>query len=217
MKTDYAKWQDVPEAEFKARWPSFSPQEIACKGTGRVKLDFDALDKLQALRTRLGKPLIITSAYRSPEHNRAVGGATNSQHLYGKAFDVVMANHNPASFEAAAVQVGFNGIGHYPASNFMHIDTRASASVVRFKGTGRNNAWFSTAPETPSFTPPQRPNDLVETVKELGPVVSPLVVGGGAIAQGNGPVQWAIGVIAVAAFIGAVVWFIRRKRGEGGS
>src|SRR5690606_5920979 len=137
----------------------------------RVKLDFDALDKLQALRTRLGKPLLITSAYRSPQHNRAVGGATNSQHLYGKAFDVVMANQSPTDFEAAAVQVGFKGIGHYPASNSMHTDTRASASVVRLKGAGRNNAWFSTAPETPSFTPPQRPNDLIETVKELGPVV----------------------------------------------
>ena len=36
---------------------------------------------LQALRDRLGKPLIVRSAYRSPEHNRAVGGATRSKHL----------------------------------------------------------------------------------------------------------------------------------------
>lgn len=46
-----------------------------------------ALDKLQALRDRLGKPLIVRSAYRSPEHNRAVGGATRSKYMEGAAFD----------------------------------------------------------------------------------------------------------------------------------
>nr|WP_276203225.1 D-Ala-D-Ala carboxypeptidase family metallohydrolase [Pseudoponticoccus marisrubri] len=61
-----------------------------------------ALDKLQALRDRLDKPLIVRSAYRSHEHNRAVGGATRSKHLDGAAFDIAMANHDPASFEAAA-------------------------------------------------------------------------------------------------------------------
>lgn len=205
----YNRWQDVPAAAW--RWPNFSPQEIACKGTGSVLVDEDALDKLQALRNKLGRPLIITSAYRSPSHNRAVGGASGSMHLKGRAFDVVMSNHNPATFEAAATQSGFRGIGHYPASNFMHIDDRAAA--VRWKGTGRNNAWFNTAPETPTFNPPKPVNAPLETVKELAPVVSPLLLGGGAVAQGDGPVQWAIGVIAVAAFVAAVVWFIRRQKG----
>ena len=81
-----------------------------------------ALDKLQALRDRLGKPLIVRSAYRSPEHNRAVGGATRSKHMDGAAFDIAMANHDPVAFEAAALQVGFLGFGFYPRSGFMHID-----------------------------------------------------------------------------------------------
>lgn len=209
MALDYAHWQDVPASVW--RWPNFSAQEIACKGTGRVKIDAASLDKLQALRTRLGKPLIITSAYRSPQHNAAVGGAKTSQHIYGKAFDVVMANHDPVAFEAAARVVGFTGFGHYPASNFMHIDTRATPA--RWKGTGRNNAWFAADPATPGFTPPARPDSLVETVKELGPVMTPVIVGGSAVAQGDGPVQWAIGLIAVIGFMAALVWFIRRKRG----
>jgi hypothetical protein len=77
---------------------------------------------LQALRVRLGKPLIIRSAYRSPEHNRAVGGARASKHMEGIAFDVAMANHDPEAFEAAARAVGFQGLGFYPRSGFMHID-----------------------------------------------------------------------------------------------
>ena len=116
----YRHFREVPENLW--RWPNFSPAEIACRGTGQLKLNPTALDKLQALRDRLGKPLIIRSAYRSPEHNRAVGGAPRSKHMDGTAFDVAMSNHDPAAFEAAAREVGFLGFGHYPRSGFMHID-----------------------------------------------------------------------------------------------
>jgi zinc D-Ala-D-Ala carboxypeptidase len=116
----YRHWRDAPERTW--RWPNFSPAEIACRGTGQLKLHPEAMDKLQALRDRLGKPLIIRSAYRSPEHNRAVGGATRSKHLDGTAFDIAMANHDPVAFEAAAREVGFLGFGYYPRSGFMHID-----------------------------------------------------------------------------------------------
>lgn len=116
----YRNFRDVPERDW--RWPNFSPGEIACRGTGQLKLVPEALDKLQALRDRLGKPLIVRSAYRSPEHNKAVGGAPASKHTQGTAFDIAMANHDPVAFEAAARQVGFLGFGYYPRSGFMHID-----------------------------------------------------------------------------------------------
>ena len=99
-KTFHSHWRDVPGSAW--RWPNFSPAEIACRGTGKLLINEPALDKLQALRDRLGKPLIVRSAYRSPEHNRAVGGATRSKHLDGAAFDIAMANHDPVAFEAAA-------------------------------------------------------------------------------------------------------------------
>ena len=116
----YRHWRDVPERAW--RWKNFSPAEIACRGTGQLKLHPEAMDKLQGLRDRLGKPLIIRSAYRSPEHNRAVGGATRSKHMDGTAFDIAMANHDPVAFEAMAREVGFQGFGYYPRSGFMHID-----------------------------------------------------------------------------------------------
>jgi len=118
--TTYAHFRDVPESAW--RWPSFSPAEIACRGTGAIKINTEALDKLQTLRNRLGKPLILRSAYRSPEHNRAVDGAPRSKHMDGTAFDIAMANHDPAAFEAAARAVGFLGFGTYPRSGFIHID-----------------------------------------------------------------------------------------------
>lgn len=116
----FAHFRDVPMGLW--RWPNFSPAEIACRGTGKLKLHPEALDRLQALRDRLGKPLILRSAYRSPEHNRAVGGAPRSKHLDGTAFDIAMTNHDPEAFEAAAREVGFLGFGHYPRSGFIHID-----------------------------------------------------------------------------------------------
>lgn len=116
----YRHWRDVPKRDW--RWSNFSPAEIACRGTGQLKLHPEAMDKLQALRDRLGKPLIIRSAYRSPEHNRAVGGAARSKHMDGTAFDIAMSNHDPVAFEAAAREVGFLGFGFYPRSGFMHID-----------------------------------------------------------------------------------------------
>jgi hypothetical protein len=63
-----------------------------------------------------------TSFYRSPDDNRAMGGATRSKHLDGAAFDIAMSNHDPVAFEAAARAVGFLWFGFYPRSGFMHVD-----------------------------------------------------------------------------------------------
>jgi zinc D-Ala-D-Ala carboxypeptidase len=119
---EYESWEDVPFAEWP--WLNFKPAELACKGTGRLKLQRAAVDALQELRQKIGKPMRIASAYRSPEHNAMVQGSPNSRHMVGDAFDVVMVGHDPAAFEKAAREAGFRGIGHYPESNppFMHID-----------------------------------------------------------------------------------------------
>ena len=116
----FRHFRDVPDGIW--RWPNFSPAEIACRGTDKLLINAPALDKLQSLRDRLGKPLILRSAYRSPEHNRAVKGAPRSKHMYGAAFDIAMSNHDPVAFEAAARAVDFLGFGFYSRSGFMHID-----------------------------------------------------------------------------------------------
>ena len=118
-----------PQAAW--RWPNFSPAEIACRGTGKLLVNEAALDKLQALRLRLGKPLIMRSAYRSPEHNRAVGGAKASKHMEGIAFDIAMANHDPEAFEAAARADRVPGLRLLPALRVHSHRPRAGAQLGR--------------------------------------------------------------------------------------
>ena len=128
----YEHWSEYPMHLWD--WPDFTPEEIAsrtvvngahAKGRGPkgpLLLNFDALDKLQELRSFIGKPFHVNSAYRSPEYNRFVGGASRSKHMEGIAFDISMHNHNRTEFVHLARQFGFNGIGHY--NTFTHIDSR---------------------------------------------------------------------------------------------
>lgn len=146
MTKIYKHWRDYPMAEW--RWPSFSPQEMACRGTGRLMIVPDAMDKLQALRNKLGAPMIVNSAYRSPEHNRNVGGAKGSKHMEGIAFDVRMDNHDPDTYISAALSVGFKGIGTYPKQNFVHVDARPTRANWG-KPFPKRQATPGFAPETP--------------------------------------------------------------------
>lgn len=115
-------WRDVPADAWP--WPNFTPAEIACRGTGKLRAWCEAMDRLQVLREAVAKPMIVTSAYRSPAHNASIGGAERSRHVAGDAFDVAMTNHDPECFEAAARAAGFTGFGFYPPErgNFIHID-----------------------------------------------------------------------------------------------
>ena len=45
---------------------------------------------LEPLREHFGTPVIISSGYRCPQLNKAVGGVTNSQHQKGEAADIVL-------------------------------------------------------------------------------------------------------------------------------
>ena len=118
----FQHYSEFPTNEW--RWENFTPLEMACRGTGQLMVDFEAMDDLQELRDMLGEPIYINSAFRSEFHNRAVGGAPASQNLKANAFDCRMKNHDPRQFEAAARECGFTSFGYYQDQGFMHIDRR---------------------------------------------------------------------------------------------
>ncbi|MEV7994537.1 D-Ala-D-Ala carboxypeptidase family metallohydrolase [Streptomyces sp. NPDC086077] len=87
--------------------------------------------KLEAMRRAMGDvPIVVTSGFRSHACNNAVGGASNSRHLYGDAADVV---GNP-SFCQLAQRGRYHGFGGifgpgYPGHNdHTHLDGRTSRS-----------------------------------------------------------------------------------------
>ena len=79
---------------------NFSLSEFDCKDgtelpTALLPNVLDLADNLQVLRDYLGVPVKINSAYRTLEYNRKIGGATKSQHLLGKAADIVVESKSP--------------------------------------------------------------------------------------------------------------------------
>ena len=106
---------------------NFKLSELACNdGSGKVLYVPALIDKLQKLRDKLGKPITIVSAYRTPEYNKKVGGAPKSQHMEGTAADIKVSGVTPLAVAKAAESVGFTGIGVYTHSgnNFTHCDVR---------------------------------------------------------------------------------------------
>jgi len=99
--------------------------------TGDVHpIDPDLLDLLHELtsRTQTGKPFQVISGYRSPATNemlrhRSEGVAAGSLHLKGQAIDIRLADVPLAKLRAAALSVARGGVGYYPASDFVHVDT----------------------------------------------------------------------------------------------
>ena len=74
-----------------------SDREMQCHDGWPYPAEYaDRLAELRAmfnpLRERWGKPLYVTSGYRTPEHNRKVGGRPQSQHLQGRAVDMTVFN-----------------------------------------------------------------------------------------------------------------------------
>ena len=121
----YPDWSTVPSRDWP--WFNFTPQEMRCKGTGQVKVSPDFMNKLQALRERLGFALPVTSGYRSPAYNAEVSktGPTGP-HTTGCACDIAIYGERAYLLMAWAVDFGFTGIGwkqHGPRSQrFIHID-----------------------------------------------------------------------------------------------
>lgn len=109
------------KSEFDSKDGSEMPKEVLCNV---IKL----AGQLQILRDHFDAPITINSGYRSPEHNKKVGGASRSQHLYGKAADIVVKGVAPQKvYETIEMLIKQGdmlqgGLGNY--KTFTHYDIR---------------------------------------------------------------------------------------------
>lgn len=119
--------------------PDFKVREFRCKdGTDTVMVDETLTVVLQCIREHFGKPVTITSGYRTPAHNAAVGGAKSSQHLLGRAADIRVAGVSVEDVAAytESLMPDWGGVGRYPvkagrATGWVHVDTRAEKARWR--------------------------------------------------------------------------------------
>ena len=104
---------------------NFTAKEFACSdGTDTVFVSLALVNLLQKIRDHFGKAVIINSAYRTEAHNKAIGGATYSQHKYGLAADIHINGVTPKEIAAYVETLlpSSGGIGIY--KSFVHIDVR---------------------------------------------------------------------------------------------
>lgn len=125
----YSKSKDGTKYASK----NFRVKEFACQdGSDPIFISPELIEVLQKIRDHFGKPVIVNSGYRTAKHNKAVGGETYSQHLYGTAADIQVSGVKPADVYAYAETLLPNtgGLGIY--SWGVHVDVRAVKS--RWKG-----------------------------------------------------------------------------------
>ena len=83
------------------------------------------LNVLDPLRARIGRPIIITSGYRSQRVNELVGGSKTSQHMLGKAADIHVQGYTPQQmdmvYRTIQMYYDFDQLIFYPSKNIIHI------------------------------------------------------------------------------------------------
>ena len=115
---------------------NFNKKEFDCKCgcemPSSVFYEIEELaNELQTIRDRFNAPIQINSAYRCLSHNKAIGGVSNSQHVLGKASDIVIKGYTPNEVadqlevmleDECLFPFHLGGIGKY--NTFTHIDIR---------------------------------------------------------------------------------------------
>ena len=93
-------------------------------------MDTALIDQLYDLKQTLGinQPIQVVSAYRAPETNAALrrissGVAEHSYHMQGRAIDIRIEGLQAHVIKKAALSMARGGVGYYPESNFVHLDT----------------------------------------------------------------------------------------------
>ncbi len=101
--------------------PHFRLIEFASRdGHDGVLVHRELIDLLEEMRGHFAAPVFINSGYRTPAHNRAIGGVSRSIHCLGMAADIRVRGVSPATVQRWAEDLGIGGVGCY--RDFTHVD-----------------------------------------------------------------------------------------------
>ena len=109
----------------------FTKAEFACKHCGQeIQMNPKLIDFLTDVRKAINLPIRIHSGYRCPEHNKAVGGVPNSQHVLGEAADWSISGFTGKHLEQITLTYSkgrVNGRGRSDFTNYIHTDCRENS------------------------------------------------------------------------------------------
>lgn len=103
----------------------FHAREFACKdGCKFVLISRTLIEILEGLREKIGEEIYINSGFRTPNHNKTVGGALLSYHQYGMAADIRAKTKSPKELYNLLDKMmkGWGGLELH--DTFVHVDTR---------------------------------------------------------------------------------------------
>ena len=105
-------------------YPNFSEAEFKCKHCGKVDMSADFMFRLQRLRNEYGKPMVVSSGYRCPQHPNEAKKAQPGVHAKGVAADIAIHGQDAYRLLKLAFAHGFTGIGVNQKGNgrFVHLD-----------------------------------------------------------------------------------------------
>lgn len=127
----------------------FNAKEFKCKCTSAhdIKIDSNLLNMLEKLYSTLHcTKIIITSGYRCPNHDKAVGGNGSGQHTKGTASDIICYNAkgiiNSKIVCCIAADLGFGGVANINKSyQAVHVDVRTGNKYFGDEIRGTNSIW----------------------------------------------------------------------------
>ena len=143
-----ARWYSKRTDGNKNVSPHFKVYEFSCKdGTDAILIDTDFVsNQLEAIRNHFNKAVHINSGYRTYSHNKAVGGATGSYHLQGRAFDIEVSGTKPLDVaqyaESLANKNGYGGVLLY--NTFVHVDSRDKVVLLDERNGEKRVTTFGT-------------------------------------------------------------------------
>ena len=115
--------------------PHFKVREFACSdGSDVVFVATSLVDILEAIRVHFGRPVTITSGYRTVSYNAGLKNSSKkSQHCNGLAADIKVEGHTPKEvYDYACSLLGdHGGVGIY--NTFVHVDVRATKSRFDYR------------------------------------------------------------------------------------